>query len=312
MKRFAKALLDRLRRPSNVHANGGSSGGPAGPRQNFSVQGAMLSDVGRVRDTNEDSVVYVVPEPGSPQQRKGALAIVADGMGGHAAGEVASAMAVELMRNLVYASEDPPPRALEHAMLAANRAIFEHGRTHPETEGMGTTCTAILIRDDRLYLAHVGDSRAYLLREGRLHQISDDQTLHAKLIRDGLMTEDEALQAPGGNFILQALGAREDICPSIFEQGLRLESGDRLMLCSDGLHGLVAHADLCAAVAGASPEDACRILIDAANAAGGHDNISVGVFHIAAPDKTAENPQAATKPFAAPGSRGEPDRQALE
>jgi protein phosphatase len=246
----------------------------------LSLSGAMATDVGRVRPSNEDCVAFVAPDPGSPFAEKGFLAIVADGMGGHAAGEIASAIAVEVVRDEVYRSDKPAPLALAAAMEKANLAIRDHSRQHPETAGMGTTCTAILAREDALFLAHVGDSRAYIFRDNALHRLSEDQTLHEQMIRDGLMTREEAANRPGANFILQALGARDEIAPVIFAEGLPLRPGDRLLLCSDGLHGLVDDAAIASALALADAREACEKLIAAANEAGGQDNISVGVFHV--------------------------------
>ena len=155
----------------------------------FRVVGAMRTDVGRVRSSNEDSVAFVAPAADAPEAKSGYLAIVADGMGGHAAGEVASALATEVVRRVFYSLDVEPPRALKAAFDAANRAIFEQSEREPECKGMGTTCTAVVIRDGRLWLAHVGDSRAYIVRRGEVTQLSDDQTLHAQLVRDGVMTQ---------------------------------------------------------------------------------------------------------------------------
>lgn len=244
------------------------------------IAAAMLSHVGRVRASNEDAVVLVAPGEGAPERRIGFLALVADGMGGHAAGEVASALAAETVRRVVYASYDEPAQRLRRAFEAANDAILAHGAEHPETAGMGTTCTAILIRDDRLWLAHIGDSRAYLLRNGKLIQISEDQTLHAQLIRDGVMTPAEAASSPGRNFLLQALGARENFEPFIAAKGEALHAGDIVLLCSDGLYTHVKNQEIAATLAlhGPAPEQACRELVERALDAGGSDNISVGVF----------------------------------
>ncbi|HEY8136204.1 MAG TPA: PP2C family serine/threonine-protein phosphatase [Methylocystis sp.] len=249
-------------------------------RGSLRVVGAMLTDIGRVRLTNEDTVAFVAPAEGTPEENVGFLALVADGMGGHAAGEVASALAADVVRREVYASGEAAPRALLAAFESANRAILDYSAANPETRGMGTTCTAILIRDDLLWLAHVGDSRAYLLRESALLQLSDDQTLHARLIRDGVMTPEQAQKSPGGNFILQALGARDRFEPTIFETGFELRLGDTVLLCSDGLHNLVTDADILEIIRANNPQEACRELIEKALAAGGVDNVSVGVFRI--------------------------------
>jgi protein phosphatase len=266
-------------------------------RGSLKVVGAMLTDIGRVRSTNEDTVAFVAPAGGTPEEKVGFLALVADGMGGHAAGEVASALAADVVRREVYSSDESPPRALLAAFESANRAILDYSAANPETRGMGTTCTAILIRGDLLWLAHVGDSRAYLLRESALLQLSDDQTLHARLIRDGVMTPDQAQKSPGGNFILQALGARDKFEPTIFETGLELRLGDAVLLCSDGLHNLVTDADILEIIRANNPQEACRELIEKALAAGGVDNVSVGVFRMVDADLARNRDQAATKPI---------------
>jgi protein phosphatase len=266
-------------------------------RGSLKVVGAMLTDIGRVRSTNEDTVAFVAPAGGTPEEKVGFLALVADGMGGHAAGEVASALAADVVRREVYSSGESPPRALLAAFESANRAILDYSAANPETRGMGTTCTAILIRGDLLWLAHVGDSRAYLLRESALLQLSDDQTLHARLIRDGVMTPDQAQKSPGGNFILQALGARDKFEPTIFETGLELRLGDAVLLCSDGLHNLVTDKDILEIIRANNPQEACRELIEKALAAGGVDNVSVGVFRMVDADLARNRDQAATKPI---------------
>jgi len=277
------------------------------------VVGAMLTDIGRVRSTNEDAVAFVAPAEGTPEEDVGFLALVADGMGGHAAGEVASALAADVVRRMVYSSSAAPPRALRTAFETANRAILDHSAANPDTRGMGTTCTAILIRGNLLWLAHVGDSRAYLLRDGALQQLSDDQTLHAQLIRDGVMTPEEARTSPGGNFILQALGARDKFEATLFEKGQELRVGDVVLLCSDGLYNLVTDAEIAKVVSASNPQEACRELIDKALAAGGVDNVSVGVFRIVGATLARNRDQAATKPIrivvdgaAAPGVSPDP------
>jgi PPM family protein phosphatase len=261
------------------------------------VTGAMRSHVGRVRRSNEDCVAFVQPRPGAPEERIGFLALVADGMGGHAAGEVASAIAADVVRRSLYAGAAAPPENLRKAFFAANAAILNHADAYPETRGMGTTCTALIVRQGALWLAHVGDSRAYLLRDGALHQLSRDQTLHAQLIRDGALTEEEAANSPGGNYLLQALGARAEFTPEIWAEAMPLLSGDRLLLCSDGLYGHVDDAEIARLLIEheAQTDGACDALIEAALQGGGSDNISVGVFAVAldAPDKKRD--QASTR-----------------
>lgn len=257
--------------------------------------GAIRTDVGCVRQINEDSVAFIASAGSSQARDPGALALVADGMGGHAAGEVASALALEVVRRVYYSLDKAPAEALRAAFDAANRAIFDYAAKHPECAGMGTTCTALGVRDNRLWLAHVGDSRAYLMRAGRLTQLSDDQTLHAQLVRDGVMSPEDAGKGAGSNVILQALGTRLDVEPTIWMEGLPLQKNDIAILCSDGLTNLVADARIAEAVSKYAPAEACRLLIEAAREGGGHDNISVGVFVAETDDSDRIADQAETK-----------------
>ncbi len=261
----------------------------------FEIAGAMVTDVGRVRSSNEDAVAFVIPSRNDPAASRGCLLIVADGMGGHAAGEVASALAVEAVRRVYYSLEAPVPESLMIAFETANRAIFEHGKKNPDCKGMGTTCTALAIHDGQVWLAHVGDSRAYILRGGKLKQLSDDQTLHAQMIREGLMTEEESKTSGGGNVVLQALGTGADVVPFVWKEGIPLIEGDTLVLCSDGLWNMVDDVAIAEIAARAAPQDACQDLIDAALEAGGYDNVSVGIFAVRAPARAATRTQIATR-----------------
>ncbi len=267
------------------------------------VKGAMLTDVGRVRAVNEDTVVFVAPGERDPEAKLGFLALVADGMGGHAAGEVASALAAEVVRRVYYSLDSMPSLSLRTALETANRALYDYAAENAECSGMGTTCSVLVVRDDRLWLAHVGDSRAYIFRNGELTQLSEDQTLHAQLVRDGIMTAESLVGSPGANVVLQALGTRREIAPTVWSEGLPLQSGDRLVLCSDGLSNLATDAQIAEIVASHPPRDACSALIDLALAAGGYDNISVGVFAVEAPTpRQAGNRVGATRVIAISGT----------
>ncbi len=257
--------------------------------------GAMLSDVGRVRQLNEDAVAFVVPPEGGSADARTGLMLVADGMGGHSAGEVASAIAAEVVRRCVFELEGGAADVLATAFTAANQAIFDYGTSHPECAGMGTTCTALAIRDDSIFLAHVGDSRAYLLRGGALRQLSEDQTLVAKMVREGAMTAEEAKTSEHSNVILQALGTSPQIAPELWREGVALAPGDTLIVSSDGLHGLVED-DVIAEIAGRmAPAEACQELVRRALDAGGHDNVSVGVFRAFAAATDAAAPDNDTR-----------------
>jgi protein phosphatase len=242
------------------------------------VSGTMLGHPGCVRAVNEDVVAYVIPGENDIGAAHGALALVADGMGGHAAGDVASRIAAETVVRLYYAMDGPPLDVLAHCLAVANQAIYEHSLSDPACAGMGTTCTALAFRDGAAFLAHIGDSRAYLWRDRKLHQISEDHSLVAELVRRGELTSEEAACSPQRHIIVRALGTGTISEPSIWLEGMQLVADDVFVLCSDGLTDLVDDATIGDTVARLAPFDACRALVDYALAAGGTDNISVGVF----------------------------------
>ena len=259
------------------------------------IIGAMRTDPGLTRELNEDTVAWVTPQDNAIAGSRGSLALVADGMGGHAAGEVASALAADVIRRLYYDLDGPVPKVLAAAFTAANHAILEYATEHPECSGMGTTCTVLAFHDRKAWIAHIGDSRAYLLRHGELVQLSEDQTLVAKLVNAGTLTPEEAEHSPMHNVILQALGTSQEMKPIIGARGLPLEFGDVLILCSDGVSNLVP-AERIAAIAGRlPPQEACDALIEAALAAGGHDNASVGTFSVAERVEPKSAPEPTTR-----------------
>jgi serine/threonine protein phosphatase PrpC len=255
-----------------------------GKHRRLALSGCVLSHPGMVRTINEDSVAYFLPGAADPASRHGCLALVADGMGGHAAGEVASQIAAEMIGRLYYQLDGSVPDVLAKSFAAANAAIWSRGQADPDCAGMGTTCTAIAVRDNRAFLAHIGDSRAYFLRGADLRQISHDDSLVANLLRDGRITREEAQRSPQRNVILRALGTKPRAEPAICPTGIALRPGDVLVLCSDGLSDLVDDGMIGEIVSAQPPDQACRTLVDAALAAGGHDNVSVGVFRVGPPD----------------------------
>ncbi|MGH9885935.1 MAG: Stp1/IreP family PP2C-type Ser/Thr phosphatase [bacterium] len=251
------------------------------------------TDVGRTREHNEDAFVVADLTADNatlqPEVRKhvtgpkGTLFMVADGMGGAAAGEIASAMAVEVVLSQLrggWLTDSTTTdvqafvRALKVSAKAANEQIHSYATAHPEYRGMGTTATIAGLLGDTLYLAQVGDSRAYIVRDGVARQITKDQSLMQKLIEAGELTEEEAEHSERRNIILQALGPEPSIKVDLTHQIVR--RGDALVLCSDGLSGQVSKDDIASVVAG-EPDltNACRELIDRANSNGGPDNITV-------------------------------------
>jgi PPM family protein phosphatase len=224
------------------------------------------TDVGRVREGNEDG--YLVDDSVG-------LVALADGMGGHLGGEVASATALEALRAAVRAGQP-----LRDAMLDANGAVFAKARTDSALTGMGTTLTAgTLAAGGTLILAHVGDSRGYLLRDGELRRLTTDHSHVQELVDDGQLTDDEAAVHPMRNIVTRALGIDETVDVDVYPVELRVE--DRVLLCSDGLTDMV-HEDVIAAELRREPDPAVAAhkLVDRANAAGGVDNITVVVVAV--------------------------------
>jgi protein phosphatase len=280
------------------------------PRLHFDA--AMLSNVGAVRALNEDVVLYATAPEGDAGANRGTLALVADGMGGHAAGEVASALAAEVVRRVFYELDGSPAAVLTSAFAAANRAILDWAANHPECSGMGTTCTALALTEREAWLAHIGDSRAYLLRNSSLTQLSEDQTLVASLVREGKLSKEEAEHSPVSNVITQALGMGPEIEPIIWQKPLALLADDVIVLCSDGLSGAVSDAQIADIAGRLPPGEACEALIAAALAAGGHDNISVGVLRVAVESEQTAGSGHTTRPmraFAAATRKFDPANQ---
>ena len=246
------------------------------------------TDVGRVRDHNEDAFLV--------DDQLGLFA-VADGMGGHQAGEVASAIALEALRAAVTSGE-----GIRDAVTSANDAVYEKSTTDERLRGMGTTLTAAtLAAGDTLLLGHVGDSRGYLLRDHHLERLTIDHSLVEELIQAGELTEEQAESDPRRSMITRALGIEPEVEVDLYP--IQVVSGDRLLVCSDGLTGMVGE-DRIAAVLTEEPDPnvAARRLIDAANAGGGIDNITVLVVDVI----DAEGPTAAVPVVTAPEPEAAP------
>jgi protein phosphatase len=244
------------------------------------IDWAGLSDRGRRRTSNEDSFLA----DGSL-----GLFVVADGMGGHAAGEVASRLAVDTVRRVLgETGARPEPRlTIERAITEANRAIVERTQEHEGLEGMGTTLVLALIDASSAWISHVGDSRAYRVRGGALQLLTRDHSWVNEQVRMGLLSQEEARRHPWRNVVTRALGSREQVEAEVGVE--ELVAGDRILLCSDGLNSMVKEDKILEAIDGAGNdlELACRRLIELANGSGGEDNITVlllGVSpHTAAP-----------------------------
>lgn len=253
------------------------------------------TDPGLARSANEDSLILHVPGPGDPLGEKGALALVADGVGGANSGKTASSLAVSIVNEAYYAAPGgEPPLALKEAVSAAHREIQARSRRERSMEGMATTCTACVLRGTDGYVCHAGDSRAYLFRGGSLRQVTEDHTLVNRLLQDGLLTEEAARNHPQRNIIVKALGSDGELEPDTIH--LELEENDIILLSSDGLHGMVPDGDIASALARRPLREAGAALIDLAKVNGGADNISLILLRTAA----GRNPaKSATRPFQA-------------
>jgi serine/threonine protein phosphatase PrpC len=249
------------------------------------------TDIGRQRDHNEDN--YLV----DPTLN---LFVVADGMGGHAAGEVASQISVHEVSRVVRENADVIDRyakqhdmnarqeilaVMEHAVQTACASIYHRGQAEPDKRGMGTTTSALLIAGDRGFIAHVGDSRIYLLRQNQVHQLTEDHSLINELVRRGKLKRDEIDSSPYSkykNAVTRAVGAYESVETDTLD--FEVLPGDHFLLCSDGLHAYLKDPDVPEILTSDDIADAPKTLVALANAGGGHDNITAVVVRVEAPE----------------------------
>lgn len=284
--------------------------GRASPR--FRMTGAAATDVGKLRRHNEDCFVFqhlgrhadgfAGDDTVRSMPATGAILLVADGMGGPAAGEVASGMAArtvagrlsELWRSDRTPTAEHVTEALRVAMAMANGEIHRYASRDPDLKGMGTTATAAVLVGDRVSIAHVGDSRTYVVRGGRAQRLTQDHSWTQHLVDIGAVSAEEAARHPQGNILLRALGPRPEVAVDVAEH--RLQDGDVLVLCSDGLWSAVADDELAGIVtARANPAVAAGTLVDLANGRGGRDNVTVLVAHVG-----LDRPDAGGEPVPVP------------
>ena len=239
------------------------------------VRVAQLTDVGRVRSENQDYSILSAPAD-EVDRGKGRLMIVADGMGGHRGGATASKMAATITKDEFYRDPDTDVMAaLTRALERANARIFTESQMNPELRGMGTTCSALVVRGREGFFAHVGDSRIYLIRDGAISQLTDDHSLVASMVREGLLTAQEAEVHPRRNVLQRSMGVGQTVeidARAAFE----VRVGDTFVLCSDGLHGLVKPDEI-RMLAKGTIEDAVRELVRLAMERGAPDNVTVVV-----------------------------------
>lgn len=228
---------------------------------------AALTDVGKKRSLNEDSYIA-----------NGSIFAVADGMGGHRSGEVASAMALDALRfGLSKRSKDVFEEKLVDAFKRANKKVFDKALKDIDARGMGTTMTVAVPNDGRLYVGHVGDSRLYLLRDGKLKQLTNDHSLVAQMVQKGHLKPEEAETHPQRSIITRAIGSEKDVQVDVLVEDI--QPGDRFLLCTDGLNAMLGDEEIAEIMRDKDDLDtACRELVDWANDRGGNDNITVVLF----------------------------------
>lgn len=245
----------------------------------LSIEVASATDIGRKRSHNEDAIATWEPDEAPGLARSGCLYIVADGVGGAAAGEVASRYAADKVCYEYFAAEDPDQgRRLVAAIMQAGNDIFDYNQSHPDQREMGTTLVAAIVHHDRLIVANVGDSRAYFMRGNAIEQITTDHNMVARMLAQGEISDEEAAVHPWRNRLTRCLGKDPDITVDVFER--TLQPGDVVVLCSDGLTRHVQDDEIAHIIHEIGPARAVSRLVDLANSRGGQDNITVIILSV--------------------------------
>ena len=241
----------------------------------------LKSDLGCHRAVNEDCIYCSLPS----NNQQSTLAIAADGMGGHNAGETASREASQAIQTHFFASRyfDNPAKSLKNAVVAANSRVYQLACQDISLSGMGTTVTALAIVKGLAYFAHVGDSRLYLFRDGKLRQLTQDHTLVAKMLKDGLITQEQAKNHPDRNIINRSIGTKPEEEIDVLKVPIRVQANDIFLLCTDGLYDLVPDYEIANTISHHAPDEACHLLIETARSYGGYDNISVIIVKAESP-----------------------------
>jgi protein phosphatase len=246
-------------------------------RPGFEV--ASQTDVGCRRENNEDYAYYWEPDSDGDFKQKGRVALIADGMGGYEGGQEASRLAVETILSVYEQDTAQGPRAaLLKGFQTAHDRIREYAEEHPELQGMGTTCTALVLRDREMFFAHVGDSRLYLARGNSIARLTHDHSYVGRLVESGILRAEEAESHPQRHILTAALGAGVEVCADAPDEPFSLEEGDVLILCTDGLWSLVGERELLDVVRSQPPAVACSDLVNLARERGGPDNITLQIL----------------------------------
>ena len=249
------------------------------PKYLLDIQMGARTDLGLARENNEDKLEFFEPEEPELLAVKGCFYAVADGMGGHASGQIASDIALKTILKTYYSDpNEDAEESLRSAILAANSYIYDAAQIVTDRNGMGTTCTIVVLKDNQMYVGQVGDSRLYLIRDGKLRQVTEDHSWVEEQVKRGALTKEEAEMSPFRNVITRSLGASPDVEVDIFKE--KIKKDDVLVLCSDGLSGYVTNDEILDLAGIWSPSMAAMKLVDRANEQGGGDNITVMVVAI--------------------------------
>lgn len=261
----------------------------------YEVVVSLQTDPGCQRELNEDQIFFHRPDDPALLKKKGLLVLVADGMGGHSAGEVASGMAVEIINRAYFDDASTPGAALKSALQQANSEIHKASLGQDGLRGMGTTCTALVLQNGSAVAAHVGDSRLYLVRGGQIYLMTEDHSEVMEMVKRGLISLEEARHHPDKNVILRAIGSHPEVQVSTWDEPFPTREGDRFLLCSDGLYDLVEDDEIKRVIEQSQPAEACESLIALAKERGGHDNISVAVVSLVPLSESQPKPVPETR-----------------
>jgi len=261
-------------------------------KENLPVQVVVKTDMGNIRTNNEDSILYKKVE-GTGKQN-GIMMLVADGMGGHLAGEVASKMAAEIISDNYFHQPkgSSVPEILSNAFVLANKKIFQSASSNSQQKGMGTTCTVLVLETGCLYFAHAGDSRAYHYGNNGITQITTDHTYVQELINEGSISKEEAEKHPQRNILTNAMGTKPDLKVDSGCFSCNLNIGEKLLLCSDGLYDYFNDKELTEILASENINQIANYLVNEAKRRGGHDNISLILARLGDAATPVENEKA--------------------
>lgn len=246
----------------------------------YEVAASVLSDIGCEREINEDCGRYINPADSNLTANKGVLLLVADGVGGSSAGEIASRTAADVISRVYYDHVGDMQSSLIEAFREANREIHSAASANADLCGMGTTCSALALNRGSAVSANVGDSRLYLVRDEEIYLMTEDHSIVGSLVKHGIITREEARRHPDKNVIISALGGSPEVSVATWDAPLPIRIGDKFVVCSDGLSDLVEDQEIKETVVSAPPTAACEKLIALAKERGGHDNITVGILEV--------------------------------